>query len=295
MKQLSLIALALALLAGCGTAAGSASPSVASVAPSVAPATASAPPSSAPPSAAPSPSVAGPGGSGVVDGLPHDDPGLEARLPSVVDGKPLTTFSVGPISVAGNPGADPVKNLVKEIGDGTGDFGLAFANDASAPSYNIFALRVPGADPDEARDPLRRADGRRHDRFEGGNGHDRRQADDPRDGPVQRGRRRLDLRDGRHAVRRPGRAPPSGRRRCSRSCPSRRGARPPPRPRPGRGPVRARAPAEAGAPRRRGRRARPRSRRHGRGSARRRSRSPGRDRFRPPPRRPDRAGGAPRR
>ena len=140
MKQLSLIALALALLAGCGTAAGSASPSAASVAPSVAPATASAPPSSAPSSAAPSPSVAG---------LPHDDPGLEARLPSEVDGKPLTIFSVGPISVAGNPGADPVKNLVKEIGDGTGDFGLAFANDASAPKYNIFALRVPGAEPDE--------------------------------------------------------------------------------------------------------------------------------------------------
>jgi hypothetical protein len=149
MKQLSLIALALALLAGCGTAAGSASPSAASVPPSVAPATASAPPSSAPPSAAPSPSVAGPGGSAAVDGLPHDDPGLEARLPSEVDGKPLAVFSVGPISVAGNPGADPVKNLVKEIGDGTGDFGLAFANDPSAPKYNIFALRVPGAESDE--------------------------------------------------------------------------------------------------------------------------------------------------
>jgi hypothetical protein len=149
MKQISLIALALALLAGCATAAGSASPSAASVAPSVAPATASAPPTSAPPSAAPSAAASGPGGSGAVDGLPHDDPGLEARLPNEVDGKPLTTFSVGPISVAGNPGADPVKNLVKEIGDGTGDFGLAFANDASAPSYNIFALRVPGADPDK--------------------------------------------------------------------------------------------------------------------------------------------------
>ncbi|HET9435418.1 MAG TPA: hypothetical protein VFO50_01045 [Candidatus Limnocylindrales bacterium] len=141
----ALVALALVVLAGCGGTA-SPSPSASAVASaSAAPASAAAPSSA--------PSVAGPGGSGIVDRLPHDDPGLEARLPREVDGQALAIFSVGPISVAGNPGADPVKDLAKEIGDGTGDFGLAFANNPLAPSYNIFALRVPGA---EAAELVRR-------------------------------------------------------------------------------------------------------------------------------------------
>jgi hypothetical protein len=123
----ALVALALVVLAGCG---GAASPSPSPTAGAA----------SSPLAAAPSASVAG---------LPHDDPGLEARLPREVDGQALAIFSVGPISVAGNPGADPVKDLAKEIGDGTGDFGLAFANNPLAPSYNIFALRVPGAEAGE--------------------------------------------------------------------------------------------------------------------------------------------------
>jgi hypothetical protein len=123
----ALVALALVVLAGCGGAAP-ASPSPT-------------------PSAASLPSAAA--ASASIAGLPHDDPGLEARLPREVDGQALAIFSVGPISVAGNPGADPVKDLAKEIGDGTGDFGLAFANNPLAPTYNIFALRVPGAEPAE--------------------------------------------------------------------------------------------------------------------------------------------------
>jgi hypothetical protein len=47
--------------------------------------------------------------------------------------------------VAGNPGADPVKGLANELGDGSGNFGLAFANDPATPTFNLFALRVPGA------------------------------------------------------------------------------------------------------------------------------------------------------
>jgi hypothetical protein len=77
--------------------------------------------------------------------LPHDDPGLEARLPGAVNGKTLFKLSVGPVSSAGNAGAEPVKAMVKEIGDGSGNFSLAFANEPTDPSYNFFALRVPGA------------------------------------------------------------------------------------------------------------------------------------------------------
>ena len=138
MKFVALIALALALAAGCGSAAGSPSPS-ASVAASIAPSVAA---STAPSMA---PSVSAPAASVGADGLPHDDPDLEARLPSVVDGSPLAVFSVGPLTVAGNPGADPIKDLAKELGDGSGNFGLAFANDPSTPTFNLFALRVPGA------------------------------------------------------------------------------------------------------------------------------------------------------
>jgi hypothetical protein len=78
--------------------------------------------------------------------LPHDDPALEARLPDEFDGKPLFKISVGPVSSVNNPGAEPVKALVDEIGDQTGDFGLAFANDPTVGTYNYFALRIPGAD-----------------------------------------------------------------------------------------------------------------------------------------------------
>ena len=77
--------------------------------------------------------------------LPHDDPALEARLPDEFGGSKLFKISVGPVSSAGNPGAEPVKALVDEIGDGTGNFGLAFANDPTKPTFNFFALRVPGA------------------------------------------------------------------------------------------------------------------------------------------------------
>jgi hypothetical protein len=133
------IALAIALVAGCGSAAGSASAS-ASLAPSVAPSVAVSPAATA--------SSSGPAPSASVVALPHDDAALEGRLPSAVNGSPLVVFSVGPITVAGNPGADPVKDLAKALGDGSGNFGLAFANDPTSPTFNFFALRVPGAETD---------------------------------------------------------------------------------------------------------------------------------------------------
>ncbi len=79
--------------------------------------------------------------------IPHEDPGLEARLPDSFEGATLFKLSVGPVSSVGNEGAEPVKKLVSEIGDGTGNFGLAFANDptATADPFNYFALRIPGA------------------------------------------------------------------------------------------------------------------------------------------------------
>ena len=129
-----LVAITGVLLAGCGATA--------TVAPSVG-ASGSVAPSS------PAGSIAtlsgSPGPSASDDRLPHDDPGLEDRLPDEVDGKTLTKLSVGPISAAGNTGAEPVKTLVKQIGDGSGNFGLAYASDPTLPTFNLFALRVPGA------------------------------------------------------------------------------------------------------------------------------------------------------
>ena len=78
--------------------------------------------------------------------LPHDDPALEARLPGAFEGKTLFKISVGPVSSVGNAGAEPIKALVDQLGDGSGNFSLAFANDPTAPDFNYFALRVPGAD-----------------------------------------------------------------------------------------------------------------------------------------------------
>ncbi len=91
------------------------------------------------------PSVAPSASSNLV--VPHEDPALEARLPDSFDGNTLFKLSVGPVSSVGNEGAEPVKKLVSEIGDGSGNFGLAFANDptATADPFNYFALRIPGA------------------------------------------------------------------------------------------------------------------------------------------------------
>ncbi len=77
--------------------------------------------------------------------LPHDDPDLEAELPDEAGGVTLRKISVGPISSVGNVGAEPIRALAEEIGDGTGNFSLAFADDPASPTFNLFALRIPGA------------------------------------------------------------------------------------------------------------------------------------------------------
>ncbi len=110
-----------------------------------------APPASGSATSAPSaaPSVAGGASPSSALALPHDDPALEAELPDEFGGARLFKLSVGPISSAGNQGAEPIRTLADQIGDGTGNFSLAFANDPAAPTYNLFALRVPGADSNE--------------------------------------------------------------------------------------------------------------------------------------------------
>ena len=141
MRITSLSALTLVAavaVAGCDTGSASSAPEDASgtvASPSTPPTS-----SSGPKSLAPSPSA------GLV--LPHEDPALETRLPDEFEGKKLFKISVGPISSAGNEGAEPVKKLADEIGDGTGNFSLAFANDPTARDaavFNYFALRIPGA------------------------------------------------------------------------------------------------------------------------------------------------------
>ena len=144
MRSTSLAALTLVAavaVAGCDTGSGSPAPQDTS---GTATASSSTPAGSSSGSSAPSPSA------GLV--LPHDDPALEARLPDEFEGKKLFKLSVGPISSAGNEGAEPVKKLASEIGDGTGNFSLAFANDPTAHDagiFNYFALRIPGAPSDQ--------------------------------------------------------------------------------------------------------------------------------------------------
>ena len=123
-------------IAACGNDAGTP--------PSSSPAASATASASPPASAAPS----GSGGqaspsSGIV--IPHEDLALEARLPDEVNGKKLFKLSVGPLSSAGNAGAEPIKALAKEIGDGTGNFSLAYANDPTSGTFNFFALRIHGA------------------------------------------------------------------------------------------------------------------------------------------------------
>ena len=77
--------------------------------------------------------------------IPHEDPELEALLPDEVDGIALTKLSVGPVSSIGVSGAQRIKDAAKAIGDGSGEFGLAYAGDPGG-TFNLFALQIPGAD-----------------------------------------------------------------------------------------------------------------------------------------------------
>lgn len=114
----------------------------------VAPTSPAGSPASSPAAPAATPTGAGPSPSSAL-ALPHDDPALEAELPDEVDGAQLFKLSVGPISSAGNAGAEPLRGLADDLGDGSGNFSLAYANDPASPSFNLFALRIPGADSDE--------------------------------------------------------------------------------------------------------------------------------------------------
>jgi len=77
--------------------------------------------------------------------VPHDDPELEKLLPATVDGATLMKLSVGPVSSVGVGGAQGIKDAAKQIGDGSGNFGLAYAGDPDG-KFNLFALHIPGAD-----------------------------------------------------------------------------------------------------------------------------------------------------
>ena len=140
----SLIAVTVAaslVVAACSTPAGSPAASSSSAGPEPLPIATPVPASSGPAtSGRPSPSVA------VV--LPHDVPDLEALLPAEAKGKTLIKFSIGPQSSTGQTGAQGIKDAVEEIGDGSGNFGVAYAGDPEG-TFNLFALRIQGADPSE--------------------------------------------------------------------------------------------------------------------------------------------------
>ena len=129
-RRTSIVVLAAALtMAGCG--GSSASAPAGGATPSPAPDS-----SSGPASPAPSPS------SNLV--VPHADPELEALLPSEFEGRPLTKLSVDPITSA--TGGEAIAALAKEVGDGSGNFSLAYASNPGDPSFNLIALRAPGAE-----------------------------------------------------------------------------------------------------------------------------------------------------
>jgi hypothetical protein len=135
-----LLCAVIAAVAGCASSAGSAAPSgPAGASPSTraARSQAAATPGTSP--ATPRPSSS----SNLV--IPHENPALEALLPDEVDGARLTKLSVGPVSSVGNAGAQGVKDLAKRIGDGSNNFGLAYAGDP-AGKFNLFLLKVDGAD-----------------------------------------------------------------------------------------------------------------------------------------------------
>jgi hypothetical protein len=142
----ALVVLVASVVAGCGgssvtptTSAPSASSGAASAA---TPGSTAGSPATASASAGAAPSAS-------AAEVPHDDAALEALLPDDVNDVPLTKLSVGPISTAGNAGADAIRTLARDIGDGTGNFSLAFANDPRTPTFNLFALRIHGAAADE--------------------------------------------------------------------------------------------------------------------------------------------------
>ena len=143
----SLIAVTLAaslVLAACSTPAAAPAGSPSSSGPAPRPTIAA--PGAATPAPASQPPAGGSASPGFV--IPHDDPGLEALLPNDVDGATLLKLSVGPVSSLGVAGAQGLKDVAKEIGDGSGNFGLAYAGDP-AEQFNLFALRIPGADSSE--------------------------------------------------------------------------------------------------------------------------------------------------
>ncbi len=43
-------------------------------------------------------------------------------------------------------GGEAIAALAKEVGDGSGNFSLAYASNPGDPSYNLIALRAPGAE-----------------------------------------------------------------------------------------------------------------------------------------------------
>jgi hypothetical protein len=142
----ALVVLVASVVAGCSTGNGTPTTSVPSARAGSASAEAPVPTGSST-ATTPAPSGAAPSASAAE--VPHDDAALEALLPDEVNDVALTKLSVGPISTAGNAGADAIRTLARDIGDGTGNFSLAFANDPRTPTFNLFALRIHGAKPDE--------------------------------------------------------------------------------------------------------------------------------------------------
>lgn len=127
-----LIVVSALAIAACGTGAASPGAESASAPADTSPGPQSVAPSSFATQPSPSSNLA----------LPHADPALEDLLPDAFEGNPLAKFSVDPISSAGSEGAEAI---ARDLGDGSGNFSLAYASNPADPTFNCIALRVPGA------------------------------------------------------------------------------------------------------------------------------------------------------
>ena len=100
----------------------------------------------------PSPSATATATQAPTEGLPHDAPDLEARIPDTVDEAPLIKGSFGAPTWEqyGLEAVGQVATIAQELGVDASMVEFAFANDPTAdPLFNLFLIRVIGVPPEQ--------------------------------------------------------------------------------------------------------------------------------------------------
>ena len=147
VSRLQITVVAVGLLAAC--AAPSPSPGGAAIPPGASAETGAVPTGPEPPAStsgdAGAPPPVSPPDSGITDR--HADTALEALLPTVVSGIPLTTYSVTSEAFVGGQNADQFAAFLERVGATPPDVTLAVAGDPNGTlTAQVSALRVTGAE-----------------------------------------------------------------------------------------------------------------------------------------------------